>query len=32
MIYLKLLVAHVTSEGGGQPTNGWLFSVTALVL
>lgn len=25
--FLGLLVAHVVGEGGGQPTDGWVFSV-----
>jgi hypothetical protein len=25
--FLRLLVAHVLCEGGGQPTKGWVFSV-----
>jgi hypothetical protein len=25
--FLRLLVTHVISEGGGQPTKGWVFSV-----
>jgi hypothetical protein len=25
--FLRLLVAHVISEAGGQPTKGWVFSV-----
>ena len=25
--FLRLLVAHVIGEGGGQPTEGWVFSV-----